>query len=257
LGGLTKKTASYATGVNRKGYASGYATATDGTTHAVMFAKGKVTDLQKMRTDFVQSQATAINSRNWVAGNALMDDGQYHGWVYARDSFKILDPKTALYGLNDSGDGVGTDKKIGVVIALGNEEPVGTLGGTWSEADAINSGSVATGIAATKGDKEAHAFTWVGGRMTDLGTLGGTQSQGAAITAKNTVVGWSYLSGTQDKHAFIAKSGAAMQDLNDLVDASGQGWELNEATGIDPAGEISGTGTLNGEMHGFLLTPTD
>jgi probable HAF family extracellular repeat protein len=256
LGGLGADTESFATGVNRKGVASGYATAADGTSHAVVFDKGRVTDLQAMRSDFVQSQANGVNTRGWVVGTALMDDGAYHGWLFARGQFKILDPGTHVMALNDQGEAVGTFKNKGILFDLGSEIPLGTLGGSWSEADALNAIGTVTGWAATKKDKQAHAFSWFNSDMTDLGTLGGDQSQGLAISAKGTVVGWSYTRGMKNRHAFIAKGGGKMQDLNKQMDAqSGQGWELAIATGINSAGQICGTGTHDGEVHAFRLTP--
>jgi probable HAF family extracellular repeat protein len=255
LGGLSADGESYATAANRKGQASGYATAADGTTHAVEFSKGTVTDLQAMRTDFVQSQASCINSRGWIVGTALMDDGARHGWVFARGHFEILLAGSHAIGLNDQGEAVGVYKNKGILFDLGSEVSLGTLGGSWSEADAINGTGVVTGWAATKGDKEAHAFSWVAGEMTDLGTLGGQQSQGAAINPKGIVVGWSFTDGLKHRHAFIARNGK-MQDLNKMMDSkSGKGWELAVATGIDLDGEIAGTGTHNGAVHAFRLTP--
>ena len=43
-----------------------------------------------------------------------------------------------------------------------------------------------------------------------------------------------------------------MQDLNGLVNAAG--WLLTSATAINANGDIVGTGIINGEMHGYLLT---
>ena len=43
-------------------------------------------------------------------------------------------------------------------------------------------------------------------------------------------------------------------DLNSLIPA-GSGWVLNRATGINDAGQIVGSGTINGVLHVFLLTP--
>lgn len=45
-----------------------------------------------------------------------------------------------------------------------------------------------------------------------------------------------------------------MMDLNTLI-PTGTGWELDQANGINDSGESAGTGQLDGEVHGFLLTP--
>jgi hypothetical protein len=47
-----------------------------------------------------------------------------------------------------------------------------------------------------------------------------------------------------------------MQDLNTLI-RTNSGWVLTTATDINVWGQIVGNGTLNGEPHGFLLTPRD
>jgi hypothetical protein len=43
-----------------------------------------------------------------------------------------------------------------------------------------------------------------------------------------------------------------MINLNDLIQAPG--WVLNFATGLNDCAQIVGYGTLNGDLHGFLLT---
>ena len=48
---------------------------------------------------------------------------------------------------------------------------LGTLGGTFSEATAVNSSGRVVGYSATVGDAETHAFSWTAtGGMVDLGT---------------------------------------------------------------------------------------
>ena len=44
--------------------------------------------------------------------------------------------------------------------------------------------------------------------------------------------------------------------LYDLVSGA-TGWTFDTATGVNSQGQIVGTGTLNGKIHGFLLTPMD
>ncbi|MBV9274591.1 MAG: hypothetical protein JO333_11905, partial [Verrucomicrobia bacterium] len=54
-------------------------------------------------------------------------------------------------------------------------------------------------------------------------------------------------------HAFLYTAGT-VQDLNNLL-ATNPGWILQTATGINNAGQIVGYGTINGQIHAFLLTP--
>jgi probable HAF family extracellular repeat protein len=124
-----------------------------------------------------------------------------------------------------------------------------------SEARAINNnGHVAgTGRAAT-GD---HAFLWstLGG-MQDLGELvgGADASHAYDINDSDQVVGNSLVA--NENHAFLWTRSEGMMDLNSLLDASGAGWTLNFAHGINNAGQIVGYAkNSEGIVHGFLLTP--
>lgn len=103
---------------------------------------------------------------------------------------------------------------------------LGTLGGTESEAEAINEAGHVVGGAATAGDAAWHAFIWDGATMTDLGTLGGTDSMARAINASDVVVGYSDTPGDAERHAFI-HDGAGMTDLTPTADAFGLG--INDA----------------------------
>jgi hypothetical protein len=47
-----------------------------------------------------------------------------------------------------------------------------------------------------------------------------------------------------------------MYDLNALIDPS-LGWQLLAGYGINNAGQITGSGIVNGQSHAFLLTPVD
>jgi Tricorn protease C1 domain len=53
---------------------------------------------------------------------------------------------------------------------------------------------------------------------------------------------------------FIWSECNGMRDLNTLIRGN-SGWLLNSATDINVWGQIVGMGTLNGQPHGFLLTP--
>ena len=68
--------------------------------------------------------------------------------------------------------------------------PIGTLGGSWSIAYAINDQDQIAGQAYTRGNRAAHAFRLSGGQMVDLGSLGGSSSWGLAINNSGTVVGF-------------------------------------------------------------------
>ena len=121
-----------------------------------------------------------------------------------------------------------------------------------------------------------HTVLWASdGGITDLGTLSGdTLSTATNINFFGQVIGSS--GSTLGALPLGAPGGAGfdggdpitvigrpyvwtqttgMQDLNTLIPAN-SGWVLNATTGINLWGQIVGSGTLNGQSHGFLLTPT-
>ncbi len=56
------------------------------------------------------------------------------------------------------------------------------------------------------------------------------------------------------RHAFLYGDGVLV-DLNSLL-PPGSGWVLGQATGINDSGQIVGEGIINGQTHGFLLSPS-
>ncbi len=131
---------------------------------------------------------------------------------------------------------------------------LGTLGGRGSYGVGINDNGQVTGWAETS-TGGAHAFLTNAAHtvMTDLGSLGGS-SQGHAVNAKGQVTGFSFLAGESVRHAFVT-DGGNMRDLNALLVSNDVGWLLRDGNGINDAGQISGTGLINGQDHAFLLTP--
>jgi len=130
---------------------------------------------------------------------------------------------------------------------------IGTLGGFWSQAYAINNKGQVTGIAYLK-NGTAHAFLMTGGKLKDLGVIGGRYDTtwGFAINDSGVVVGQGTYQSTY--HAWVY-NGMKIQDLNKLV-PKGSKFVLIEARGINNAGQIVCSGMSNdGTQHAFLLTP--
>ena len=97
------------------------------------------------------------------------------------------------------------------------------------------------------------------GRVTvAIGGLGGAgRSHGLGINEKGLIAG---VSGTWNFADFTTRravlySAGPVRDLNELVDASGAGWHLHMADGVNNSGQIVGKGIFNGGWHAFLLSP--
>jgi probable HAF family extracellular repeat protein len=126
---------------------------------------------------------------------------------------------------------------------------LGTLGGASSQATDVNSSGEVVGFASLASGYQ-HAFSMLDDMMIDLGTLGGS-SYAYGINDSGEVVGYSYLTdGAQD--AFLYYDGS-MLDLNSLLPAN-SGWVLEEALGINNAGQITGMGLYDGQETAFLMT---
>ena len=130
--------------------------------------------------------------------------------------------------------------------------PIGSLGGQLTTARDLNSRDEVVGDG-DAGRGAHHAFLFAGGTLRDLGTLaGGQQSAAYAINERSDIVGFS--EGSDHSARAVIVTAGVMSDLNGLI-PSGSGWVLTEARGINDAGRIVGTGWLDGEQRGFLLTP--
>ena len=164
------------------------------------------------------SQALAINSRGEVVGSSNTADGNTHGFVWTRSTGMQMLPALPD-GFSSSANGIN------------------------------NHGEVVGGSSA--GYSNNFAVLWRrDGSVENLGVLSGQGwSTAFAINERGQVVGWSGF------RAFIWSRDQGMQDLNNLI-PSNSGWVLTLPTAINARGQITGQGTINGQTHGFLLTPT-
>lgn len=188
-----------------------------GNGHAFVFANGVYQDLGVLQAGG-WSSASGINQNGSVVGDASVGSG-FHGFIWTAGTGMLA---------------------------------VGDLGGGNSHATGINNSGAVVGTATLASGYE-HAFLAIGASMTDLGTLGGGSSFAYSINTSGTVVGYSWLASGQNPHAFVYANGS-MLDLNSLL-ASGSGWELTEAYGINDAGQITGSGLFNGQVSAFRLDP--
>ena len=128
---------------------------------------------------------------------------------------------------------------------------------------------------------DTHAFIWTdpGGvaQLKDLGTLSGLSHSNsiayniAIVNSNVQVVGTSYSGvdpAASGARAFVWQDAdgdgggigdpTEMKNLNDLIPPADQAnWTLHQARSINSAGQIVGYGTIGGQTHAFLLTPTN
>jgi probable HAF family extracellular repeat protein len=172
---------------------------------------------------------------------------------------------------------------------------LGTLGGSYSNAFAINDAGSVVGRAEVRLGT-THAFKWRDGIMNSLGTLGGDYSCAFGINRAGSIVGEAAMPNNQGMHAFLYKegkmtdlgtlggSGSAANAINDAGQIVGvamnsrsmdraflydygvmrdlnflvsptPGLVLTEAKGINRRSQILCNGTLHGKPVAFLLTP--
>jgi probable HAF family extracellular repeat protein len=131
--------------------------------------------------------------------------------------------------LASSGRATGEDHAF--VAASGAIHDLGTLGGTWSRAHAVNEAGLVVGAAALASG-EVHAFSWKDGVMIDLGTLAGQAfSEALAIAPDGVPLGRSCDFSTVPCHV-VRFGRTGLSDLGGLSDASG-------VISMNPAGDVA------------------
>jgi probable HAF family extracellular repeat protein len=249
-----------------------------GVCHAFSWRNGVMTDLGSPLGG-LNTGANTIDDRGQVAGQAEIaaTDPNFgfteaHAAVWqrgiTRDLGVIGGPTSWIQGSNDRGQFTGgstlnfnIDPTTGyydihaVVFDSGSIQDLGTLGGSVSSGFSTNDLGQVAGFSGLANSSEDHAFLWSHGTMQDLGTVSGDTGSGAFfVSDRGEVLG---LSGsnllTTGLHAFLWQNGV-MTDLNTRISAN-SGWQLQQAFGMNARGQIVGQGVINGQYHGFLLTP--
>ena len=186
--------------------------------------------------------ATGINNQSQIvgyrlgsgrrgAGVGIFQDGQQvitlTGPGYCSVSVSCFSRETVASGINDRGQVVG----YGPIDSIVNS-PVRAL--FWSD---------------PKRDAIGQYLGSLGGHSTDYFNR---SSAATSINNSSQIVGYSYLPDGQQR-AVMWENGVLV-DLNTQL-AVDSGWTLASATKINDVGQIIGTGLINGQEQGYLLTP--
>jgi len=176
------------------------------------------------------------------SGGVAKDLGVLNGQVYSRAN-----------GINAIGQVVGfsgptrdsSESRAFMWTYQTGMRDIGTLGGSYAQANAINEAGFVTGTAQTWAMfVTTHAFIYqasaTGGQMRDLGMLGsGISSYGMAINAYNHVAGYSTFQANNERfHAFL-HDGKRMIDLGSLG-AKGTDTDVSVALGINKLDQVVG-----------------
>jgi probable HAF family extracellular repeat protein len=236
---------------------------------------GSITDLGTFGGN--ESVANAVNNRDVVAGVALntISDPytstgifllpgatQAHAFRWTKfgglqDLGTLGGPDSSAVLINERGQIAGWSFTNSIVNATtgvptldpffwenGKMRDLGTLGGTFGRALALNNRGQIAGISNLAGDQKCHPFLWSRtGGMKDLGTLGGDSGFALSINDAGEVVGVADVPGAlgcevgEQSHAFLWKNGV----MADLGTADGDACSF--ATSINSKSQIVGAGT--------------
>lgn len=279
--------------INDKGQVAFLAPDASGLGGTVKFYDGKtVIDIGTLGGSAIN--LAGLNERGQIAGSSFPAVGFLpHAFFWSKQTgmvdlgaFPPLPGESFASGINDKGQVVGSSL-LGTnthAVLWSPREPIrdlGTLGGDFSEALAINNAGQVTGRAETAGGNQL-AFLWTeAGGMVSIGTLAGGFSVGTMINEAGQIAGISLNAGGESNPFFwsaamgmlaIGEGGmnSAPRDINDLGMVVGSDtttgfdrafvWTL--ATGVMRPGALGGQQSVAlavnncGQVVGFADTPT-
>ena len=214
---------SFGAGINNAGQATGLGISSAGRRAFLWDSVNGMTDpVGDFPGGAAESRGLAINNAGQIAGYSVASTG----------------PRAFLWddtnGLVNLGDLAGGDD--------------------YSFAQGLNNVGQVVGFGTIESGRRAFIWDQTNG-MVDLGFASSSslESVANAINDDGIVVG-TFLG---NQGTFIWEADYGMLDLQDLLDESGTGWDLQSAAAINSSGQIVGWGvTPSGIGGAFLLTPT-
>lgn len=254
-----------------------------------LVALGTLAGSDQTGRPFGNSQAYGVNNKGEVVGfsengqpDSCLDQGSHQLfqfeaviWQPNGEIRKLQLPpedKVAFaWGINDQGEAVGASGLCSNTAVPPNlfaphavlwkkdrtPIPLPGLGGAFTIATAINNRGDVVGGAESPMDGAGHILLWErDGAMRDLGTFPGAVVTVApccnTINNRRQIAGF-WIDSSNNSHAFLWQDNR-WKDLNGLIPKNSP-WNLQAAESINDDGQITGSGTINGEVHAFLATP--
>ena len=211
--------------------------------HTFQWHKGVLTDLGAL-TDGASSGPNAINAAGVIAG--ISETG-------------AIDPLSEFPPEFDA-----------VVWKDGQIIDLGTFGGTFSYANALNNRSQVVGLALNTlphsftldecgagipTTTQARAFIWQGdGGLRELGTLGGSDSCALVINQRGLVAGHSFTNFTPNLVTGVPTDDPFLWEDGEMRDLGTLGGTQGHPNGINDRGQVCGNSNLAGDLttHAFL-----
>ena len=279
LGSLTG-TWSWALAISDSGHVAGYGESASGWPRGILFQGGIAQELPDLGGGY--SEAFGVNNLGVAVGYAEVENLGVKAARWAGGLPQLLGaPDTcpsSAYDINDSGLIVGVYRPDGGTnlfrgfVWNGGFQDIGSLGGDYCEARAVNRWGVVVGAAdsiagliqpdlamgqrtddvtfGTRPYTGYRAMRWTAGVMEDLGALEGDFSVANDVNDLGAVVGWSE---TVNGPAAVLWENGAIRNLNDLIDDPD--FVVTEAVSINNKGQIAAMGSH--PVHGSCVLRLD
>lgn len=252
--------ANIAVGINNNGQVVGYTVLANHDERAFVADKYSLVNLGTLGGSV--SRAIAINGSGVITGYSFTADGLGRCFVSHGNGMVDIGPLASTdnckpTAINDAGQIVGAVYNSSGSHAFlydGRQfHDLGALGGNTSVANGINQlGQVVGQAQMANGD--TRAFLYSAGQMFNLGSPSATGgiSSAYSVNASGQAIGY-YTLPNDSRHLPILFRNGSIIELNKVLPM------LTEVDDtflyLNDAGQIAGTGKINGARHAFLLTP--